>query len=127
MKFTPDLIEHENTFETYQIKLATKHLLERNPKTDGILFASDWQAYAGMQYLKENKIQIPDDISIIAFDDLQFNEFIEPKLSSIRQPMYEIGEKAMILLNEMIKSQKVIRKNIVLGSKLIIRDTTRKI
>lgn len=127
IKFSPDQIEYENTFETYQTKLATKCLLNRNPKMDGILFASDWQAYAGIQYLTENKIKIPDDISIIGFDDIQFNEFIQPKLTSIKQPMEEMGKTAMNLLLEMIKNEKIIRRIITLGCNLVVRETTRKI
>ncbi|MBU1076448.1 MAG: LacI family transcriptional regulator [Spirochaetes bacterium] len=127
IKFSPDQIEYENTFEPYQTKLATKLLLERNPKLDGIVFASDWQAYAGIQYLKEKKVAIPDDVSVVGFDDLKFNEFIHPRLTSIKQPMEVMGQTAMNLLGEMIKKDKIIRRTITLESNIVVRETTRTI
>lgn len=127
LKFSPEIIEYENTFETYQTKLAVNQLINKNPKLDAILFASDVQAYAGIQYLNENKIKIPDDISVIGFDDLEFDEFIAPKLTSIRQPMKEMGETAMGLLFEMIDKESMIQKAITLESKLVIRESTKSL
>jgi DNA-binding LacI/PurR family transcriptional regulator len=127
LEYTPDLIEYENTFEIEQTKLAVSHLLEKNKKIDGIIFSSDWQAYAGIKFLKENNIKIPDQISIIGFDDLDFNCFIEPALTTIRQPMEKMGKIASQLVLKMIKENKFIKKQIVLDTELIIRETTKKI
>lgn len=126
IRFNQNLVEYEGTFEINQIKLATRSLLEKNPGLDGIIFASDWQAYAGMQYLKDNGIKIPEQISVIGFDNLSFDDFIQPSLTSVNQPIEEMGRKAAGLLLEMIKKGKVIKQNAILQSHIVARDSTRK-
>ncbi|MDD5065619.1 MAG: LacI family DNA-binding transcriptional regulator [bacterium] len=126
IKFNQNLIEYEGTFEVSQIKLATRSLLEKNGEMEAIIYASDWQAYAGIQYLKENKIKIPEQISVIGFDNLSFDEFIEPSLTSVNQPIEEMGRKATSLLLEMIKKGKVLKQNTILSSGIIVRDSTKR-
>lgn len=125
LKYSPDLIEYENTFNVEQIKLATAELLNRNKNIDGIIFASDWQAYAGINLLKEKKIQIPDDISVMGFDDLEFNTLIEPPLTSVKQPMREMGEIAMKNLIKLIKNEKNFSKKQILNTQIVVRKSTR--
>ncbi len=125
--FDQNLIEYEGTFEINQIKLATKSLINKNQNLDAIIFASDWQAYAGIQTIKEMNKSIPDQISVIGFDNLDFNDFIQPSLTSVHQPISKMGELATNLLMDMIKTEKIIKQNIVLKSELIIRNSTKKV
>lgn len=125
--YNPDLIEYEDTFKIEDTKLATSHLIERNKDLDAIIFASDWQAYAGIKYLKEKNIKIPDDISIIGFDDLEFSSLIEPPLTTIRQPMKKMGQIASNIILKMLKNNKFLNEHIILETELIIRETTRKL
>jgi len=127
LKYSPDLIEYEGTFDITQTKLATKELLNRNKGIDGIIYSSDWQAYAGINFLKENKIKIPDDISIIGFDDLEFSTLIEPPLTSVKQPMEAMGRIATKILVEMIKNNQFKIEKHFLDTQIIIRDSTRKL
>ncbi|MBN1899024.1 MAG: LacI family DNA-binding transcriptional regulator [Spirochaetes bacterium] len=127
INFNPNLIEYEATFEPNQIKLATRTLVEKNKDLDGIVYASDWQAFAGLQYLREQNIKVPDEISIIGFDNLEFDELIQPSLTSVDQPVEEMGQIATNLLIEMIKKKRLVKRNIILKSDLVIRDSTKKI
>lgn len=65
-----------------------------------------------IKVLREHKINIPTDISVVGFDNIKSAEIIEPGLTTYSQPNYEIGEKAME------------RKNIILNGKLIERKST---
>jgi LacI family transcriptional regulator len=125
--YNPDLIEYETTFQVSNVKLATAELLRKNPGVDAIIYASDIQAYSGMQYLKQQNIRIPDHISVMGFDDLEFSSFIEPSLTSVRQPFLDAGKIAASNLMDMIDAQKSIIKKQVLETKIIERASTRKI
>jgi DNA-binding LacI/PurR family transcriptional regulator len=93
-----------------------------------IFVTSDYIAINLVEILKENKRRIPDDISIISFDDITFAKFVEPKLTTISMSPNLMGESLARLLIEMIKDKdKKIRKNIILEPKLIIRDSCKAI
>ncbi len=127
LTYSTDLIEYENTFDIQQIKLATEELLKRNNNIDAIIYSSDWQAYAGIQLLKEKGIKIPDDISVIGFDNLEFSSLIEPSLTSVKQPMEEMGKIAANILLKMIKEKKRIKEKKILNTEIVVRNSTRRI
>ena len=69
-------------------------------KADSIFILTDYFAVSAMYALQEMGLRIPDDLSIIGFDGLTFSRFVSPVLTTIRQPVEEIGRKALeIVLN----------------------------
>ncbi|MBP2033508.1 LacI family transcriptional regulator [Clostridium algifaecis] len=110
---------------TYSIEggvAATEKLLSSNKKIDAIIYCSDVMAFGGIKVLKRKKLKIPKDISVIGYDDIFFCEYVEPELTTIRQPIYEMGKEACKLLISIING-KTVNKKINLKSKLIIRGT----
>ncbi len=124
IQYDLNLVEFENSFIIDNIKIATMSLLNRNKDIDAIIFASDWQAYAGINYLKSNNISVPDSISVVGFDNLEFSELIMPALTTIKHPLNKIGEDAAKYLMEAIKKKSKPEK-IVYDTKLIIRNSTK--
>lgn len=87
---------------------ATKMLLMQGGELPtAIFYANDEMAIGGMKALKEGGVSVPDDISVIGFDDIQLAEYIQPPLTTIRQPMYESGSLAGHLLFQMLKGETV--------------------
>jgi len=115
--------KEENEFEN-GVKLATKLLNENNLPT-AILAINDMAAFGIIQYLTANGINIPKDISIIGFDDLEISQMMNPALTTIRQPSVTIGELAAKMLFDMFEKKQV--KKIILEPQLIIRASTNKI
>ncbi|OQY10536.1 MAG: LacI family transcriptional regulator [Marinitoga sp. 4572_148] len=103
--------------------------LAKNPLNFTAIFAvNDWTAIGAIDALKNLGYNIPDDISIIGFDDSPFAEFISPKLTTIKQPREEIGITATeILIDRITNKRKRLPKNVVLPTTLIKRDTVRRI
>ncbi len=66
---------------------------------------------------------IPDDISIIGFDDIPQASFVYPKLTTVRQPLEQMGQVAVKLLLEQIEDQSRPPQRVVLATQLIIRDS----
>ncbi|MFH1367609.1 MAG: LacI family DNA-binding transcriptional regulator [Elusimicrobiota bacterium] len=126
LPYDPYLIEDEHSFDLKESALATKTLLEREPKIDAILFGSDTQAYGGMEALKSLNRRIPDDVAVIGFDDLPFSAITDPPLSSVNQPMFEMGKKASEMLLEAIRNKDFSYKSVVLKSKLVLRQSSNK-
>ncbi len=119
-----NLVEFENSFLIDNIKIATMSLINRVADIDGIIYASDWQAYAGINYLKNNNIKIPDEISVAGFDNLDFSELIIPSLTTIHQPLDKIGQDAANILIDNIKS-KTAPVKLNYNAELIIRNSTK--
>ena len=96
----------------------------RNPFT-AIFASNDMMAYGAWKALEERGKRIPEDISIVGYDDIPFSSFI--KLTTIAQPSYEIGRNAMLLLCDLIEKRREPPQRLVLRDSLIIRKSSRKI
>lgn len=84
---------------------AMKELLGYRPRCTAVFVANDTMAYGALQALREAEIQIPDDMAIIGFDDLDFSALTSPPLTTVRQPRYEMGMKAMETLIKVLRGE----------------------
>lgn len=83
-----------------------KKLLENN-KLDGICCGNDLIAIGAIKALNEMKIKIPGEVKVIGFDDIQISQYVEPPLTTIKQPIYEMGEEAVKMLISIIENKSV--------------------
>ncbi|OKP95039.1 LacI family DNA-binding transcriptional regulator [Paenibacillus sp. P46E] len=86
---------------------STKMMLMQGELPTAVFYANDEMAVGGMKALEEGGIKVPDDISVIGFDDIQLAEYIQPPMTTIRQPMYESGSLAGHLLFQMLNGDTV--------------------
>jgi LacI family transcriptional regulator len=126
IRYNPYLIINEHTYSLEESALATKTLLDREPGIDAIIYGSDVQAYGGLEALFELGRKVPDDISVIGFDNLHFSRITRPPLSSVSQPMFEMGQKASQMLVNAIRKKDFSDKMITLKSRLILRQSSHK-
>lgn len=103
---------------------ATKMLIAQGSLPDAVFFANDEMAIGGMQVFKENKIKIPEDISVIGYDDIQLSEFMSPPLTTIRQHKYEAGALAMHLILQQLSGTEV-NPYYKLSTELIVRKSVK--
>ena len=81
--------------------MSTKQLLENTAPLPTAIFASnDLAAFGAMDAVREHGLRIPDDISIVGFDDVPQASFVYPKLTTVRQPLEQMGEVASKMLLE---------------------------
>jgi DNA-binding LacI/PurR family transcriptional regulator len=95
-----------------------------NPPT-AVLLVNDMLAIGAIRAVQENGGTVPDDMSIVGFDDIPLAECIFPPLTTVRQPAFEKGKKAASLLIHFLEEKKK-PKSQILGVELIIRKTTSK-
>ncbi|MGB9768589.1 MAG: diguanylate cyclase [Dictyoglomus turgidum] len=114
---------YEGDFSKFSgINAVRTFLDERKLKPDVIVFSNDMMAIGGIEELKRRKIKIPEDIAITGFDNIEESYFITPSLTTVNQPLYELGEKALEICLSIILGEKV-KENIVLPTRLIIRES----
>ncbi|MDR3667983.1 MAG: LacI family DNA-binding transcriptional regulator [Ignavibacteriaceae bacterium] len=102
---------------------AAKKLLELNNDVTAIFACNDAMAIGVMQYLKEKGIAVPKDISVIGFDDVEADLSLDPPLSTVRVPKYEMGIEVMKLMAELLKDKDSTKKKILVSVELIDRGS----
>lgn len=108
--------------------IETKLLLQMNDRPTAIFSTSDLITLGALQAISEEGLKIPDDISLVAFDDMDFAPFLTCALTAVAQPKEHMGEIAVKLLVErMRKHEKREARSIVLTPKLVERDSVRKL
>lgn len=96
---------------------------------DGVFSANDTAAISAMQYLKNKNVNIPEDIAFVGFSNEPISAVIEPSLTTMNQPDFEMGKVASSLLFEQIKNKTDRKENQtkILIPELIIRKSTNKV
>ncbi len=102
-------------------------LLNKKEPFTAVFASSDHLAIGAMKAFWQEDIKIPEDISIIGFDNLKVGEYTYPPLTSIAQPRYNMGKTAIEQLCVLINSKQNLGENIVLSHSLIERSTVKKI
>jgi LacI family transcriptional regulator len=87
--------------------------------------ANDLIALGLIAGLKKSGTQVPDDISVIGFDDILLSEISSPSITTVKQPTIEMGAMATTMLLELIEAPELRRRSRVLLTELVIRDSTR--
>ncbi|HAM80007.1 LacI family DNA-binding transcriptional regulator [Ornithinibacillus bavariensis] len=81
---------------------ATKNLLKSHPEVDGIFVANDLMGVGVLKAAQELGLKVPEDIQIIGFDGISLGEKITPSITTMKQPIYEMGTRAAQLLIQQI-------------------------
>ncbi|MBB6215920.1 LacI family transcriptional regulator [Anaerosolibacter carboniphilus] len=105
---------------------AVKMLMEQNIEFDGLFCGDDLIAIGAIKSLKEEGISVPDDVGIVGFDDIYMASLIDPELTTIKQPNYEMGYEAASMLIRALEKKNPRKKEIVLNTNLVIRKSSIK-
>jgi DNA-binding LacI/PurR family transcriptional regulator len=100
---------------------ATTRLLERRPDVDAIFTASDLMAVGVLRALRRAGRRVPDDVAVIGFDDLPIGRHTDPPLTTIRQPIEEMGARMTRELLGLIVDGPSAPRRIVLDTELVLR------
>ena len=98
-------------------------ILRRSPEVDGLFSASDLMAVGALRILEAAGRRVPDDISVVGFDDTVVAATSSPPLTSVRQPFREMGERAARLVVSMMAGAATDPAPIVLPTTLTVRES----
>jgi len=117
------LFKVDSTYENAYIEMK-KHLDYRDNLPTALFCVCDIIAYGCMKALKEKEIRIPEDISIIGFDDLPSSRLTDPPLSSVKVSKTRIGRRAFQLLKRRMDTKEDLPyEKIFIGGELVIRQS----
>ena len=113
------------TYDYEAGRRAAARLLRRFPDTDGILACNDMVAISVYKELAAWGKRIPEEIQLVGFDDIRFSRMCTPELTTVSQPIREMGSLAAGIIIRHVEGEEFLREN-VFDVKLVERDTTRK-
>lgn len=120
--------EHELMIKegyTYRAGQRAAHkVLAMNPLPDAVYAFSDASAIGIVKELTQHGIRIPQDISVMGFDNTAMSEMYQPSITTVAQPQYEIGSTAMALLMKQMDGDRTVQ-NIYLKHEIICRESVR--
>ena len=102
-------------------------MLSRQKKFTALFAYNDISAIGVIRAFKEAGIRVPEDISVVGFDDIESAAFNSPTLTTVRQPLREMGEAAAEILLRKIESQEEVANEIAVQPVLVERQSSAPI
>ena len=112
------------SLETIDGYLATKLLLGKNAYPEALFVACDLMAFGAIKAIIDHGLRVPGDIEVAGFDDVPMASYYHPTLTTVRQPIEEMGRLASEKLIRLIEGDDIDRWEVVLPHKIIFRDST---
>jgi len=100
---------------------AMNRLLDRPDPPSAVFVANDEMAIGAIEAVRGRGLRVPDDVAIVGFDDIQMAPYVQPPLTTVRQPIREFGALAVQMLLRRIENPEAEAKTIVLPTQLVIR------
>lgn len=105
-------------------RLAAADLLDQTPRPTAIVCFNDKVAVGTLQAARERGLRIPGDLSIAGFDDIDLSQATDPPLTTVRQPLQEMGRIAVTHLMRVLDGHQPEALHIELATTLVVRDST---
>lgn len=102
--------------------VAMRELLEDDPALDAVFIASDLMAHGALRTLREAGRRVPEDVAVIGFDDVEMARYTDPPLTTVRQPILEIGRQMARQLLRLAAGE-AIEHAVVLPTELVVRES----
>jgi LacI family transcriptional regulator, galactose operon repressor len=105
---------------------AAGRLLAAGPAPDAIVCSSDLAAIGALQALRESGLSVPGDVAVTGFDDTVLAVSCDPPLTSVRQPLEELGTQAVQELTSAIERHLPQPRSVLLKADLVVRESSRR-
>jgi LacI family transcriptional regulator len=99
-------------------------LLDLPDPPTAIFAFNDNIAIGAIQTARARGLRVPDDLSIVGFDDVEHATIVTPALTTVRQPLAEMGRTAVSLLGRLLEQQRFETLHVELATRLVVRDST---
>lgn len=121
-----ELDNNDNDYELASGRALAKQFMENGHGATAVLCINDMVAFGFIQALHQHGIRVPDDVSVVGFDDIPFAETFIPPLTTVRYPSDETGRLAAMMLFSGIESGgESLTLGMNLAPRLIVRDTVK--
>lgn len=128
---------HRIPFDEHWIKIGdfkresgyslTKEIFQKSPLPTALFVANNQMTIGALQALNELRIRIPEDISFVSFDDMEWYSFLDPPLTTVEHSPYLMGKTAGEILLQKVSHKRKNPKKVLIPSHLIIRKSTAEV
>lgn len=125
IKIRQDLIIHAGLGFDKGRRAVRKLMMLKNPPT-AIFAVSDTLAIGAIKELGVMGISVPKSVAVVGFDNIEFSNMVTPSLTTIAQPMYDIGKESVKILIKRIKNIHEPVDNVILNHELIVRESSMR-
>ena len=101
-----------------------QQLLKQAPQITAVFAANDLMAIGALRAIKEAQLQVPNDIALVGFDGITLTQYTSPPLTTIRQPIYEMGFLAAEMLVKIILGEPITEPQVLLPLELVVRGSS---
>ncbi|MFC3798074.1 catabolite control protein A [Cohnella sp. GCM10012308] len=102
---------------------AVQYFLELEERPSAVFAATDEMAIGAIHGIQDAGLSVPEDISVIGVDNIRLASMVRPLLTTVAQPMYDIGAVSMRLLTKLMKKENVEQARVTLHHELIVRNS----
>ncbi|MCP8617144.1 catabolite control protein A [Salirhabdus salicampi] len=111
---------------TYQAGLdSVEYFLSLSEKPGAIFVSTDEMALGVIHGIQDRGLRVPEDIEVVGFDNTRLATMVRPTLSTVVQPMYDIGAVSMRLLTKIMNKEQVTDQNVILPHRIVERSSTK--
>ena len=114
----------ESNFDVDGGRVAAAALLDSTQPPTAIFAFNDQLAIGAMQTAFARNLRVPDDLSIVGFDDTAEAELVTPALTTLRQPLAEMGRMGVSLLTRLLDDRQLEALHVELATQLVVRGST---
>lgn len=108
-----------------EIHAEMEKTLGKNPTNSALYFSSNKAAVAGLEYLIKNNIKVPQQVSVLAFDETDAYKLFPAEITYVKQPLEEMADEAIKLLDLQITDYAATSKKITLSGELIMKKSIK--
>jgi DNA-binding LacI/PurR family transcriptional regulator len=120
------LVRQQPNFTMEEGYRAAKDLLERSSPPEAIFVASDTMALGAYQAIGELGLKMPDDLSVVGYDDISPAAVLQPPLTTVRTSYYDFGRLAAQLLLDIVEGREIPPQKRIIEPVLVVRSSTRR-
>ena len=125
IEYNEELVEVGNyTFESGFDNMNS--LLDKNLSITAVFVTTDVMAIGASKAILSRGLRIPEDISVVGFDGIDYAQYFHPSLTTVKQPVEQMGEKSVNILFDLVKNKKK-HEHVVLETELLERESCKKI
>jgi LacI family transcriptional regulator len=117
-------LEAHADFEIGGGRDAARRLLDLTDPPTAIFAFNDNLAIGAIQAARSRGLRVPEDLSVVGFDDVEHATVVTPTLTTVRQPLAEMGRTAVSLLMRLLERQRFETLHVELGTRLVVREST---
>ncbi|MBP1990848.1 LacI family DNA-binding transcriptional regulator [Paenibacillus eucommiae] len=118
---------YDGIYEFENGKALTANLMDLDQPPTAIFACNDLTAFGVMNELVARGLKVPDDVSVVGFDNIEYARMFTPALTTVKQPNYEMGKLACTMLLDKLNDEAGDSMDVLLQPKLIVRDSVGKL